>query len=553
MKRYRFDVIIIGCGPAGATAAVTLARAGLSVLVLEAGVYTGAENWSGCVYFTENLAQPDAFGEAAVSAAPYERRLVRRGIFLHNGLDQIGLSYQNPEIFHHCYTVLRPVYDPYWAGLARAQGAIILPQTTVTSLIRRGGRVVGVETEHGPAYAAVTFIAEGDASHLIRRERLERVTTPHFMQGVKAVFSLPQAVIEERFNLAAGEGCAYEYLIRNGQTGGQTLHLNIGAFLYTNRDSVSFGYVVPLDNLKENYRGDHGRLLEWIRGLSHFEALLKGATLSAYGTKLIRSGGLKEQPILVEDGLAVGGAATGLGIDLPYPNFTGPASASGLIFARAVRGLLSDSQAITADRLRQSYLEPLKASVYGLNAECLSAWPDYLENSRTFFGRSADLACGLAQFLSCPQTPLRQTARFLRGHMTIRALRELFKDGIKMLGASGLGPALFCGLTPSVVGRWILNLFKRPPEPDPGFSISIRFKDGRTFDIQKFPRPIQRLLTRLSPGLAEGMKLVYANDGKPLSEKFSKAARAVLNRVKLTDWITFPLFVFYLAGLSLAS
>ncbi|MBI3812326.1 MAG: acyl-CoA dehydrogenase family protein, partial [Nitrospirae bacterium] len=124
---------------------------------------------------------------------------------------------------------------------------------------------------------------------------------------------------------------------------------------------------------------------------------------------------------------------------------------------------------------------------------------------------------------------------------------------IKMLGASGLGPALFCGLTPSVVGRWILNLFKRHPEPDPGFSISIRFKDGRTVDIQNFPWPVRRLLSRLSPGLAEGMKLVYANDGKPLSEKFSKAARAVLNRVKLTDWITFPLFVFYLAGLSLAS
>jgi electron transfer flavoprotein-quinone oxidoreductase len=553
MKRYRFDVIVIGCGPAGATAAVTLARAGLSVLVLEAGVYAGAENWSGCVYFTENLAQADAFGEAAVLAAPYERRLIRRGIFLHNGLDQVGLSYQNPETFHHCYSVLRPVYDPYWAGLARAQGAMILPQTTVTSLIRRGDRVVGVETEHGPAYADVTFIAEGDASHLIRRERLERVTTPHFMQGVKAVYSLPQAVIEERFNLVPGEGCAYEYLIRNGQTGGQTLHLNIGAFLYTNRDSLSFGYVVPLDNLKENYRGDHGRLLEWLRGFSHFESLLRGTTLSAYGTKLIRSGGLKEQPVLVEDGLAVGGAATGLGIDLPYPNFTGPASASGLIFARAVRGLLSDGQAITANRLRQSYLEPLKTSVYGRNAELLSAWPDYLENSRTFFGRSTDLVCGLTHFLSEPRAPLRQTARFLRGHLTIRALRELFNDGMKMLRASGLRSAISRGLTPCVFGHWILNLFKPSQEPDSGFSLSIHLMDGRTVNIQKLPRPVRTVLKRLSPGLAEGMKIVYANDGNPLSEKFAMAVRSVLIRLKITDWMTLPFFISYLAILAMAS
>jgi electron transfer flavoprotein-quinone oxidoreductase len=91
MKRYRFDAIVIGCGPAGAAAAVTLGRAGLSVLVLEAGVYPGAENWSGCVYFSENLAESDVFGEDAVAAAPYERRLVRRGIFLHNGLEVIGL------------------------------------------------------------------------------------------------------------------------------------------------------------------------------------------------------------------------------------------------------------------------------------------------------------------------------------------------------------------------------------------------------------------------------------------------------------------------------
>ncbi|HEY5595330.1 MAG TPA: acyl-CoA dehydrogenase family protein, partial [Nitrospiria bacterium] len=553
MKRYRFDVIVIGCGPAGATAAAVLARAGLSVLVLEAGVYAGAENWSGCVYFAENLAQPDAFGEAAVSAAPYERRLVRRGIFLHNGLDQVGLSYQNHETFHHCYTVLRPVYDPYWAGLARAQGAMFLPQTTVTSLIRRGGRVVGVETEHGPVYADATFIAEGDASHLIRRERLERVTTPHFMQGVKAVFSLPPAAIDERFNLAPGEGCAYEYLIRNGQTGGQTVHLNIGAFLYTNRDSLSFGYVVPLDNLKENYRGDHGRLLEWLRGLPHFRSLLRESVLSAYGTKLIRSGGVKEQPVLVEDGLAVGGAATGLGIDLPYPNFTGPASASGLIFARAVRGLLADGQPITADRLRQSYLEPLRASVYGRNAEFLSAWPDYLESSRIFFGRSADLACGLAHFLSQPRAPLWQTARFLRGHVTIKALRELFKDGIKMLRASGLGPAFSGSLTPSVFGHWIVNLFKRFPETDSGFSISIQLTGGRTTDHHDFPWPVRGLLTRLSPGLAEGMKVAYANNGKPLSEKFAKAVRSVLDKLNLTDLLTLPFFGLYLAILVLAS
>ncbi|MBI3609731.1 MAG: acyl-CoA dehydrogenase family protein [Nitrospirae bacterium] len=553
MKRLRFDVIVIGCGPAGATAAVTLARAGLSVLVLEAGVYAGAENWSGCVYFAENLARPDAFGEEAVLAAPYERRLVRRGIFLYNGLDLLGLSYHNWDTFRHCYTVLRPVYDPYWAGLAENHGAMVLPKTTVTSLIRRGGRVIGVETEHGPVYAEVTFIAEGDASHLIRRERLERVSAPHFMQGVKAVLNLPPSVIEERFRLLPGEGCAYEYLIRNGRIGGQTLHLNIGAFLYTNRNSLSFGYVVPLDNLKEAYRGDHARLLEWLRGLPHFRSLLSGSTLSAYGAKLIRSGGLKEQPILVEDGLAVGGAATGLGIDLPYPNFTGPASASGLIFARAVRRLLSDGRPITADRLRQAYLEPLQAGVYGLNAAFLSDWPDYLESSRTLFGRSVDLACGSVHFLTQPKARLRRTARFLRGQMTIKAARELLKDTLRMMRASGLRSALSGSFRLSLMGRWIANQFRPDRKTDSGFSITFLSADGNPAEIRNLPWPLRGLLARLSPGLAEGMKTVYANDGKPMSEKFREMTEAVLRRLRLTDGILLPAVILYIVVLAAAT
>jgi flavin-dependent dehydrogenase len=58
MTTCKFDVIIIGAGPAGVTAAGGLAGSGVSVALIEAGVYAGAENWSGCVYFAESLADP---------------------------------------------------------------------------------------------------------------------------------------------------------------------------------------------------------------------------------------------------------------------------------------------------------------------------------------------------------------------------------------------------------------------------------------------------------------------------------------------------------------
>ena len=99
----------------------------------------------------------------------------------------------------------------------------------------------------------MTFLAEGDASHLVRSERLERVAEPHFLQGVKAVLSLDAGEIEKRFGLGPKDGAAYELLLRNPALGGRTAHLNIGGFLYTNRDSVSIGYVAPLENIREQF------------------------------------------------------------------------------------------------------------------------------------------------------------------------------------------------------------------------------------------------------------------------------------------------------------
>src|SRR5919198_3436055 len=115
MANYNYDVIIVGAGPAGVTAAIGLARADFSVLVLEAGRFPGAENWSGCVYFTEALAHPDILGPEGVEELAWERRLVERGFFATDGHGLLGMTYRDPEAFRHCYTVLRPVYDHHMA------------------------------------------------------------------------------------------------------------------------------------------------------------------------------------------------------------------------------------------------------------------------------------------------------------------------------------------------------------------------------------------------------------------------------------------------------
>jgi electron transfer flavoprotein-quinone oxidoreductase len=541
MTHYRFDVIIIGGGPGGATAAGVLAGTGLSVAVLEAGAYAGAENWSGCVYFAESLAAEDCFGARAVEAAPFERKVFRRGTLVHNGIDVVGLELDDPSVFRHSYTVLRPVYDPYFINVARTKGAMIFPETTVLSLIRASGRVVGVETNRGPLHAEVVFIAEGDASHLVRSEGLERKERPHFLQGVKAVLNLPPEVIEQRFGISRCEGAAYEILLRNASIGGRTARLNVGGFLYTNRDSLSLGYVVPLDNLAKHYRGGHDVLFEWMRGLPYLRDLVGGGRLSAYGTKIIRSGGWRERPVLVEDGLAVGGASAGLGIDIPFPNFTGPASATGLYFGRAVKALLTAGKSLTAKNLAKAYVEPLRESAYGKNAKHLSAWPNYFGRSSVLFGRTADIACGAARFLSF-SGPL-ETGRFLRGHLlSPKAVKESLVDTMRSLGALRLWKPLAATLlNPVTVLSWFRNLFPRRTTPSLRLKVILQI-GGREIDVPSLLWPVGGLVGRLTPALSRALGIVYANDNVPMDRKLRKAVSLIIRSFRLTDLIVLPVF-----------
>jgi glycine/D-amino acid oxidase-like deaminating enzyme len=95
MSFSQYDVIVVGAGAAGLSAAIGLARGGFSVIVVEAAAYPGAENWSGCVYFCENLAHPDLLGPERVDSLAWERRLVERGFFATDGYSLLGTTYRD--------------------------------------------------------------------------------------------------------------------------------------------------------------------------------------------------------------------------------------------------------------------------------------------------------------------------------------------------------------------------------------------------------------------------------------------------------------------------
>jgi len=168
METEKFDLIVVGAGPAGASAAMRAAGAGLDVVLLERGNSPGAKNVMGGVMYGHALR--DAIPRFDPAAAPVERTVVEQGYWLLSGGDALRVGYRSaghatpPE---NCFTVLRARFDPWFAAQAEEAGAMLLTGTTATGLLRRGddpkGQVIGVRTDRpdGDLLADAVIVASG--------------------------------------------------------------------------------------------------------------------------------------------------------------------------------------------------------------------------------------------------------------------------------------------------------------------------------------------------------------------------------------------------------
>jgi electron transfer flavoprotein-quinone oxidoreductase len=337
-----FDVVVVGAGPAGSAAAITAARAGLSVALVERGPFPGAKNMYGGVVYGRVL---DGLVPRWWEQTPVQRWVTRRATMVLTESQSLCIDYRTAswgEAPYNGATALRSEFDAWLADQAVAAGATLVTSTVVTGLRfdAATGRVAGVRTDRpdGDLDARLVIAADGVNSFCAKEAGL--YTAPaaeqaeHTTLGVKEVLALPRSVIEERFGLHGREGADFEIL---GGTGG----VAGGGFLYTNLDSVAVGVVLHLPGLVASKRRPEDLVAD-LKAHPAIAPLVAGGELVEYSAHLIPEGGYDHMPQLAGDGILVTGDAAGLclaaGIWLEGVNFAlGSGMAAGETAAEALR------------------------------------------------------------------------------------------------------------------------------------------------------------------------------------------------------------------------
>jgi electron transfer flavoprotein-quinone oxidoreductase len=426
------ECIVVGGGLAGLSAAYGLAEAGLEVMVVERGDYSGAKNVTGGRLYLGPLR--DVYPELW-SDAPFERTVARElvtvmGDSAQTTIELAGHGAGRPG--SDSRTVVRAKLDQWLAERATDKGAMVVPNMKVDALLRsestgpEPGRVVGIRAGDDEIGADLVIVAEGVLGLLASEAGLRPEPDPGACAlGYKEVIELPAQVIEDRWHLNPGEGAAQLFV------GAVTQGMMGGGFLYTNKESISLGVVVGMEQMRS--RDDElksWQLLDALKELPTIQPLVAGGTVVEYAAHAIAEGGIAQVPRLFGDGYLLAGDAAGLSLNAMF-------TVRGMDFAIA-SGYHAAATAVAAKKAGDTsaatlaeYDARLRRSFVLRDLETARAIPKAMENPRLFAHYPEAITSLLGDFYTVgPEPATKLSSRLLSGSRrrfaTARTLKDLW-------------------------------------------------------------------------------------------------------------------------------
>lgn len=382
---YKYDAIIVGAGPAGLSAAYTMAKAGLQVVIIERGDYPGAKNVMGGVLYSKMM---DDIVPGFWKDAPLERAIIEQNFWLMGKDSVVKMGYRGDEWSREPYnnfTVFRAKFDKWFADQCVKQGALLINETVVEELIIIDNKVVGVKTgrPEGDLLANVVVIADGVNSLLAKQLGLHDEWDPaEVALAVMEEIKLPSEAIESRFNLEKGQGTTIEVF------GDGTIGMVGTAFIYTNKEHLSIGCGALLSQVRKE-RVKPYELLEYFKNHKMIKPLIYGGETVEYYAHLIPEGGYRSIPKIYGDGYVVCGDAAQLvnGIHREGSNLamkSGQLAAEAIIRAKEINDF--------SERILSHYYEQLEESFVIQDLKKYKNASHLLEKNPSYFNEYIPMA-----------------------------------------------------------------------------------------------------------------------------------------------------------------